>query len=290
MKLDGGEPLPERQVEARSQSKKESDEQSLTLAGGLADKVEAVYLEGDVVLSMGERFVRANRLYYDFARDKALILDAVLRTDIPEREVPLYVRASEIRQVSAREFTAEHAMVSTSEFYTPHYHLGVGSIRLQDRTPRDSTGAPSGPIAGTYELTNATLNVENVPVAWWPYSRGDFTASETLIRRFRTAYSDNRGASLETEWYLFDMLGIPRPEGVDASLRLDYYSDRGPAIGVEGKYQRENFFGLTRNYYIYDEGEDNLGPLRDNTPDTKNRGRTLWRHRQYLPNDWELTV
>lgn len=289
VKLADGEPLPQQPIETRREGADESSAKTFSFSGGLADEVEAVYLEGDVVLSMGERFVRANRIYYDFSRDKALILDAVLRTDIPEREVPLYVRASEIRQVSASEFSAERAMVSTSEFYTPHYHMGVGSIRLRDRTARDSAGAPAGAISGTYELTNATLNVEDVPVAWWPYSKGDFTASETLIRRFRTAYSDNRGAALETEWYLFDLLGVPRPEGVDASLRLDYYSERGPAIGVDGRYQQENFFGLTRNYYIYDEGEDNLGPLRDNVPDTKNRGRTLWRHRHYLPNDWELT-
>ncbi|GAG30430.1 unnamed protein product, partial [marine sediment metagenome] len=114
--------------------------------------------------------------------------------------------------------------------------------------------------------------------------------SETLIRRFRTAYSDDFGASVETAWYLFNLLGLQRPPGFDATFRFDYFSERGPGVGVETDYEREDHFGLLRSYYIYDEGEDNLGPLRDNTPEDKNRGRVLWRHRHYLPNDWEATL
>ncbi|RMF74234.1 MAG: LPS-assembly protein LptD, partial [Planctomycetota bacterium] len=49
-------------------------------------------------------------------------------------------------------------------------------------------------------------------------------------------------------------------------------------------------FGLLRNYYIRDDGEDDLGPLRKDTPDTKDRGRFLWRHRHYLPQNWEASI
>jgi hypothetical protein len=267
-----------------------AEEAALGVGAGLAKEIEAVYLEGDVVLSLGDRFVRARRIYYDFQRDRALILDAVFRADIPERGIPLYVRADEIRQLSAREFAARNARVSTSEFYTPHYHVGAEKVYIRDRTVRDASGQPAGKIAGTFELRNSTLNVENVPLAWWPYAKGDFETSETLIRRFRTSYSDDFGVSVETAWYLFNLLGMRPPDGFDATFRFDYFSKRGPAVGIDGDYQREDYFGLLRSYYIYDEGEDNLGPLRDNTPEDKNRGRVLWRHRHYLPNDWEVTL
>jgi hypothetical protein len=256
----------------------------------MARRIRGVYLEGDVVLSLGDRFVRANRIYYDFERNRALMLDAVLRADIPQRNIPLYVRAAEVRQLSGREFAARDARVSTSEFYVPHYHVGADRVYIQDRTVRGASGRPAAEIAATYELHDSTLNVGGVPIAWWPYSRGDFETSETLIRRFRTAYSDDFGVSVETAWYLFNLLGLPEPDGFDATLHFDYFSERGPAVGVDADYEREDYFGLLRTYYIYDEGEDNLGPLRDNTPDDKNRGRVLWRHRHYLPNDWELTV
>lgn len=253
--------------------------------------LRGVYLEGDVVLTVGERIVRASRLYYDFERQRALMLDSVLRAEVPQRDVPLYIRAEEIRQLSAREFSAENARVSTSEFHTPHYHVGAERVYLYDRTPRDAAGQPVGnQLAGTYEMKNATLNFENIPVAYWPYSKGNLEASETLLRRFSTGYSDDFGISVETAWYLFNLLGLETPPGVDASLKLDYFSERGPGIGIDAKYQRFDSFGYFRSYYINDGGEDDFGPLRDNTPDSPNRGRALWRHRQYLQNDWELTL
>lgn len=256
--------------------------------GGLA---KAVYLEGDVLLTFGERIIRASRIFYDFERDRALILDAVFHQDVPYRNVPLYIRADEVRQLSAREYSATKAKVTTSEFYSPSYHVGADKVYLRDRTQRDTRGlAVPGSLAGTYELKNATLNVANTPILFWPYSQGDIEQSETLLRRFRTGYSDDFGVEVETSWYLFNLLGITPPPGYDATLKLDYYSERGPGIGLDGKYQQADHFGLTRNYFIYDQGEDNFGPLRDNTPPSETRGRTLWRHRHYLPNDWELSL
>ncbi len=263
----------------------------LDAAGGPAS-VRAVYLEGDVVLSLGSRFVRAHRLYYDFEHERALILDAVFRADIPDRGIPLYIRAAEIRQLAAGEFSAEDAVVTTSEFYTPSYHVGAERVVIRDATARDSEGRAIGPITGNYELKNATLNIEGVPLLWWPYSKGTLQESETLIRRIRTGYSGDRGAELETSWYLFNLLGVQPPEGYDATLRMDYFSRRGPATGVNLDYEREDHFGLFRGYYIHDDGEDNLGPLRKSVekPSTKERGRVLWRHRHYLPYDWEATL
>lgn len=252
--------------------------------------VRAVYLEGDVILTLGDRVVRASRLYYDFERDRALILDAVLRQDVPGRNVPLYVRAAEVRQLSQREFSASNARVSSSEFFTPHYHVGAERVFLRDMTERDARGQAAGELTGTYELKNATLNVENSPILWWPYSQGNLEESETLLRRFSTGYSGEYGAEVETGWYLFNLLGIKAPPGVDATLKLDYFSEKGPGVGLDGKYQQEDFFGYTKNYLIYDQGEDDFGPLRDNTPENELRGRALWRHRHYLPNDWELTL
>ncbi len=259
---------------------------------GPAGGVQAVYLEGDVVLSLGTRFVRAERLYYDFHRNRALILDAVFRTEIPDREIPLYVRANEIRQLSAREFSAEQAIVTTSEFYTPHYHVGAERIYIRDLTDRDASGRAVTQVAGEYEMGNATLNVGGWPILWWPHSRGRLETSETLLRRFRTGYSGDFGAEVETDWYLFNLLGVQAPPGYDATLRLDYFSERGPATGIDLDYEREDHFGLVRSYYIHDDGEDSLGPLRrdDEDPSTSNRGRFLWRHRHYLSHDWEVTL
>lgn len=252
--------------------------------------IRGVYLEGDVILSAGDRFIRADRLYYDFELDRALILDAVLRADIPERGIPLYIRAAEVRQLSAREYAAEGAKLTTSEFFTPHYHIGAERVYLRDNTARDASGDAAGPIAGTYEVRNSTFNVGGVPFLFWPYSRGNFETSETTLRRFRLFHSDEFGASVETAWHLFNLLGLQTPEGFDATLELNYYGKRGPAAAVNVDYEREKYFGLWRSFYVHDNGEDNLGPLRENEPSTENRGRLTWRHRQFLPNDWDLQL
>ena len=80
------------------------------------------------------------------------------------------------------------------------------------------------------------------------------------------------------------------PDGWDSALRLDYFSERGPGIGVDFDYETENYFGLFRGYYINDQGDDDLGPLFSGPPEHDNRGRVTWRHRQYLPKDWELSL
>jgi hypothetical protein len=71
---------------------------------------------------------------------------------------------------------------------------------------------------------------------------------------------------------------------------MDYFTDRGPATGIDMDYERENYFGLFRSYYIHDDGQDELGPERSGAPDHDDRGRILWRHRQLLPKDWELSL
>ena len=266
------------------QEPRESD-----VSSRISRQIRGVYLEGDVVLSAGSRFVRADRLYYDFENERALILDAVLRVEIPQRGIPIYIRADEIRQLSATEYLADSARLTTSEFYTPHYHIGAERVYIHDKTQRGAAVTGGAEIQGEYEMRNLTLNVGGLPIAWWPYSRGEFRTSETAMRSFRIGYSDDFGAGVETRWHLFNLLGAPSPPGFDSTLRLDYFNERGPAVGVNLDYEFDDSFGLLRSYFIHDDGEDNLGRFRDNTPDTSERGRFTLRHRQYLPRDWQLT-
>ncbi len=252
--------------------------------------IEGVYLEGDVVLTRGERMIRANQLYYDLVNDRALILDAVARAIEPTRDVPVYVRAAQVRQLSRTEYAAWDAMVSTSEFYTPHYHIGAKEIRFTDRTSRSITGVRAGLRAGTFEAYHTTFNLSGTPLLYWPYARGDFKQGESLIQGVRTGYSKDFGGTFESEWHLFNLLGFETPLGFEGTLRLDEFTERGPGVGVDLDYERDDYFGLYRGYFIHDEGEDSLGRFRDEDPPTKERGRSTIRHRQYLPQDWQLTL
>ncbi|HUU83661.1 MAG TPA: hypothetical protein VM243_09175 [Phycisphaerae bacterium] len=285
-----GEEAPRDLLEEESQP---SDFAVSELAGGellSGTAIEGVYLEGDVILSRGERMVRASQLYYDFAKDRALILDAVARAIEPTRDVPVYVRAGQVRQLSRTEYAAWDAKITTSEFYTPHYYVGAKKTEFTDRTSRSAAGVRAGLRAGTFKAYHTTFNLGGVPLAYWPYIQGDFKEGESSIRGIRSGYSSNFGGAVETEWHLFNLMGLERPQGFDATLRLDYYTARGPAAGIDLDYERDTYFGLFRGYYIHDDGVDNLGRYRDEKPDTRERGRTTLRHRHYLPEDWELTI
>ena len=87
------------------------------------------------------------------------------------------------------------------------------------------------------------------------------------------------------------MLGLQEPEGTDSTLFLDYYDKRGPGGGAAVEYERENYFGRVLGYAIDDHGEDRLGRTRKNVevPDEL-RGRFALQHRQFLPDDWQLTA
>lgn len=258
--------------------------------GDMQAAVSGAYLKGDVVMTRGDRLIRASELYYDFENDRALVLDVVMRATAPGRNLPIYVRAAQVRQLSTTEYFARKAQITTSEFYTPHVHIGADRVYLTDSTPRDQAGQITNFEAGRYRAYDTTLNLEGVPVAYWPFSAGDFRRTESPLRRARFAYSDDFGATFQSQWYLFNLLGLERPQGLDAILRTDYFSKRGPGIGLDLDYETENSYGLFRGYYIHDTGEDNLGPYRDGEPDTENRGRLTLRHRQFLPQGWELTL
>ncbi len=250
-----------------------------------------VYLEGDVVLTRGQRMIRASRLFYDFENDRALILDVVTRAVEPTRSLPIYVRAEEVRQLSATEYEARKAQFTTSEFHTPHVAIGADKVYLMDRTPRNAAGDVIGVQAGTYKAYNTTMNLEGLPIAYWPFSRGDFSRDRMAFRSAKVGYNGDFGATFETRWYLFNLLGLEQPEGYDATLKMDYFTDRGPATGIDMDYEQENYYGLLRSYYIHDDGKDDFGGDRGSIkPDHDNRGRATLRHRQYLPKDWELTL
>lgn len=263
---------------------------TMALGEGLSAAVAGAYLKGDVVLTRGERMIRASEIYYDFENDRAIILDAVMRAMVPDRQLPIYVRAAQVRQLSRTDYAARQARISTSEFHTPHIHLGAERVLLNDVTPRDSSGRIIGLQAGQFQMHDVTMNLEGVPLAYWPYTTGNFQESESAIRSLRFGYSDDFGATFQGKWYLFNLLGVEKPQGINAILRTDYFSKRGPGVGIDSDYQFENSYGEFLGYYINDHGEDNLGPYRGGEPPTENRGRITWRHRQFLPEGFELTT
>jgi lipopolysaccharide export system protein LptA len=274
------------------------------------DAVYAAYLEGDVQIvqtpsagSKTDQRLAAERVYYEFTTDRAVLTDAVIHTIEPQRQIPIIVRADAVRQLSVGEYRASNAVLTTSSFATPSYSVNASSAYIrQYYTGDDRLGDRT-----VFKATHATFRSFGVPVFYLPYAAGSMTDRGSPLRELGFGNSRSKGFSLETEWGLFETLGQLPPSGLDLSYRLDYFAERGFGLGFNGEYEgghiREtskeawDFSGGFKSYFLpHDTGEDNLGRNRLKIPDSGDvshpnfRGYALWEHQHFFPQDWQIQV
>ena len=250
-----------------------------------ADTLRGIYLEGNAVATAGdgEYTIRAPQMYYDFDTGQAVMVDAILRTYSRERGFPVFARAQELRQVAANQWTAERVRVSTSEFFTPHFAIGARKVTV---THRPGTADRDGDATLYFETRHNTLEVEGVPLLYWPKFAG--TADDVPLRGLEVGYQDNDGVRIRTEWYPFALLGMEKPRGIDATVQLDGFSKRGAGGGVDLTYDLDAAMGEVDLYYLHDTGIDRTSSGVDVKPAGENRGVALWSHKHTLNEDWYL--
>ena len=115
--------------------------------------------------------------------------------------------------------------LAPGEFHTPHYHLSASSARVINTTPLEPTGKRGAIQAGTFEFRDARFSMHDVPIFWWPLLRGNIDTSDAAIRHIRMGYSEDFGAELETDWHLFNVLGLETPEGFTGILHTDEFTE-----------------------------------------------------------------
>lgn len=283
------------------------------------DSKYQVYLEGNIVVRQGVSVLRAERAYYDAREDRGLLLDAELSFKPPELGGQrIRVHAERLRQNARNEFHASNAWTSGSSFGRPGYRIQSSDIFVEPYfaepldVPRIGGGFDSSrfdPVTGApiyrevpylTALNNAfivdTPFASDVPIGFVPYVAGSADAPNVPIRQFQINSDSVFGAQVRTSWDLFSLLGADEPAGTKLNLDLNYFSERGPNVGLSGNYVANDLFGLPGRAvgdgianYIYDTGNDNLGLDRRNLnfPES-NRGRLTWRHRQDLPDGFLL--
>ena len=252
---------------------------------------QAIYMSGDIVLTNGQRMIRADEIYYDFQQKKAIAINAVMRNFETREGIPIYVRAAKLRQMSENEFTADDVTLTTSEFYLPQVSLNASKIEITDTTTADQQQGVVSKSSYDARMHDVRLKMYDKTIFQWPYLRNNLQRPDLPIKSIHLGHDNIRGTFTETRWYLARLLGLQEPEGTDSTLALDYYSDRGFGAGIQTEYTRENYFGRILGYVIHDSGEDRLGRIRKNLePERELRGRFGWQHRQFLPYNWQLTT
>lgn len=255
--------------------------------------MKAVYVCGDVVMTEGPRTIRADEIYYDFQTKKAIVINAEMRSFDVSRGIPIYVRAAKLRQRAENEFSAENVVLTSSEFYKPQVSATAAEAVISDTTPKDQREGKVSDSSYDASLRDVRLKMGETTIFRWPFMRSNLQRSDIPIKSVHIGNDNTWGTSLETRWYLYRLLGLREPEGVDSTLALDYFSKRGVGAGAEIEYERKDYYGRVLGYLINDSGEDRLGRMssrHDLKPENKLRGRFAWQHRQYLPYNWQLTA
>ena len=256
--------------------------------------VDAVYLSGDVVMTEGQRTIRAQELYYDFQGKRGIAVNAVMRSFDEKEGIPIYVRAAKLRQLAENKFAAENITLTTSEFYVPQISLNASQIIITDTTSADQQEkGVTSKSSYDAQMQDVRLKMYDKTIFYWPSMRSNLQRPDIPLKSMHAGYDGTWGATIETQWYLARLLGLQESEGTDSTIMLDYYSKHGMGSGVEIEYERENYFGNILGYIINDSGEDRLGrddSRKDLEPPRELRGRFRWQHRQFLPYDWQLTT
>lgn len=257
------------------------------------EDVLGVYLEGDVlvVAEGGKYTLRGPRVFYDLAKGRSVILDAVFWTYDQQRKLPLYLRAAVIRQEAEKQFSAERATLANSAFMDPQFSVGATTMTI--------TGVPRAVQAGTaraedgaaylVEASDMTLRTNNLPFFYFPYFRG--YPEDVPLRDIRVENSSGSGSALKTTWSIQGLLGIERTERFGADLLADYYFDRGPGIGTKLSWKDPDSKGQFFAYGLpSDYGRDSLRPGTKLDRDNDTRSIFLGEHRMRLNENWTVML
>jgi len=269
-------------------------------------KVTAVYLEGDARIEYlpskpgsGEQRLLADRVYYEFATDRAILLNAVMHTVDPARQVPFIVRAKTMRQLSKGEYESKNVQLTSSAFAVPSYSIAADRLYVR----AEATGDPQFPQVINFEGTDATFQAFDVPFFYLPVISGSVGDRPGAMRDIAVGHRTDQGYGFLSQWGLFETLGQIPPRDLDAAYRIDYFSKRGPGVGLdaawgggfltEPAHQPWNFLGDLRSYFIYDKGTDmDYGrlPVKPDGLGYAPRGRIIFEHEHFFPSDWEAQV
>lgn len=260
------------------------------LGGG---SIKAIYLSGDVLMTEGQRTIRAEEIYYDFEAKKALAIKAIMRSFDETDGIPIYIKALKLRQLAENKFGAENITLTTSEFYVPQISLNASKVIITDTTNLNAQQGDTSEGSFDAEMHDVRFKLYDKTIFYLPLMRSNLQRPDTPLKSVHLGKDNTWGIQVETQWYLSRLLGLQEPEGTDSTLSLDYYSKRGFGSGVEIDYAKEDYFGRILGYIINDRGQDRLGrhvSRKHLEPERDLRGRFSWRHRQFLPYEWQLTT
>jgi hypothetical protein len=249
-----------------------------------ASKVRGIYLEDNVVISSGTYTVRAPRVYFDLALNKALLLEAVFYTYDDTVGVSAYIRAQEMQQLARSVWVARRAVVTTSEFAEPQFSVAADKLTLTQE-PRPGGGKPIDHISAV----NNVVRVGAAPIGYWPYMAGD--ADKTAMQSLSMGVNSQAGLEIHSSWDMFALTGQPNPDGVGLIGHADLEGRHGDSTGLDLSYNRPQMTGTLSGSVLPDDNfNDQIGGRNEVKFNDSTRGFVSWEHRQFLADNWQVSL
>ncbi len=258
------------------------------------------YMEGNIEFRQDERTLQASQMVYNVQNNQGVILDAELLAPVPEYEGKIRIQAERMRQLARNQFQANGAKFTTSRLGEPGYWLQADDL-LFEEVPTTVVDPLSGQTVvenmGTVTGTGNSVFIEGLPVFYWPTWKTTLDDPTFYINSVRVSDDDVFGFQVNTNWNLYEILGITRElPGTEWDLNLDLLTYRGFGYGTTFRYDRgflpllsEDTEGHFDAWFIKDHGVDNLGRDRRALVLGEDfRGRILFDHQQRFGDGYKL--
>ena len=267
-----------------------------------------VYLSGNVIVRTTtlngaqpvSQTLRADEVYYDVARNRAIALAADLEMSAARLPDAVHLKGREVRRLDVENWEILDSHMFSSKLPSdPGLRFDSPRITLRERQVERTNifGIPyrtldGEPVQGWERILtvrNSVTRLNGVPVFYLPYLRTD--ATEPLGPLLGLGFGVDRifGTQFYSTWDLYKLLALKNPVGHKWRLNLDYLGDRGPAAGSDYTYTLPpaepglpvRGRGFARVYALNDTGIDIVGGGRGPEPThPETRGRAMWRHQQ----------
>ncbi|MBV9732453.1 MAG: LPS-assembly protein LptD, partial [Verrucomicrobia bacterium] len=219
--------------------------------------------------------VRLYRGDYAFVCDRAvynLETKRLYMADFAGAKLPFEMTGSNLTSFNENEYKIYDGTFTTSDSSQPDYYIRAKGIRIY----------PNDRII----FTNAWVFVKDIPVFWFPYLYQSLNNQSVLL--FSPGYNSTYG------YYLVSDIGFPVFDHFDAIIHPNYYSLRGPALGIDinydlGEVEQENTLKM-KTFFIEDKGANiNQTSLGREQVDA-GRYRISFQSRTFLASDTSLVL
>lgn len=190
-----------------------------------------------ILLRGNVRIYRGNTLYLGNEATYDVDTKAITAHEMRSGTYPYLISGETVTSSNDEAYQVQHGSFTTHDAEHPDFHLNAKSVRIY---PDDRV-----------VMSNVTFYVGQVPVFWWPY------LYQSLDRSFSysiaPAYLSSWGPSL------LGQITFPIGEQITSTVKFDYRSRRGPAIGYDADIRygkHDSSLAKLTTYFLQDQNPD----------------------------------